>query len=297
MILANYTGDVLNFGMAVEKARAMGKKIAMVVVGDDVGVGRSKSGKVGRRGLSGQAFVVKICGALAEAGTDLDEIERVGQLVADNLISLGASLGRVHVPGKALAEAEEEEERLGPGMVEIGMGVHNEPGCEQTKTDLPGLVKRMLAQMLDTRDADRGYLHVKQSDQTLLLINNYGGVSNLELGAIVTEVTFQLGKDYVVKPRRIIAGPIYGSLNGQGFGLSLLKLVETGLGPGKSMLDLFDAPAQATGWSANIRSDTWENIYVDTQEAEVAEERQVKPSNLKSTLISNLYSTKLKGNS
>lgn len=297
MILANYTGDVLNFGMAVEKARAMGKKIAMVVVGDDVGVGRSKSGKVGRRGLSGQAFVVKICGALAEAGTDLDEIERVGQLVADNLISLGASLGRVHVPGKALAEAKEEEERLGPGMVEIGMGVHNEPGCEQTKTDLPGLVKRMLAQMLDTRDADRGYLHVKQSDQTLLLINNYGGVSNLELGAIVTEVTFQLGKDYVVKPRRIIAGPIYGSLNGQGFGLSLLKLVETGLGPGKSMLDLFDAPAQATGWSANIRSDTWENIYVDTQEAEVAEERQVKPSNLKSTLISNLYSTKLKGNS
>lgn len=297
VILANYTGDVLNFGMAVEKARAMGKKIAMVVVGDDVGVGRSKSGKVGRRGLSGQAFVVKICGALAEAGTDLDETERVGQLVADNLISLGASLGRVHVPGKALAEAEEEEKRLGPGMVEIGMGVHNEPGCEQTKTDLPGLVKRMLAQMLDTRDPDRGYLHVKQPDQTLLLINNYGGVSNLELGAIVTEVTFQLEKDYVVKPRRVIAGPIYGSLNGQGFGLSLLKLVETGLGPGKSMLDLFDAPAQATGWSANIRSDTWENIYVDTQEAEVAEERQVKPSNLKSRLISNLYSTKLKGNS
>lgn len=285
MILANYTGDVLNFGMAVEKARAMGKKIAMVVVGDDVGVGRSKSGKVGRRGLSGQAFVVKICGALAEAGTDLDEIERVGQLVADNLISLGASLGRVHVPGKALAEAEEEEERLGPGIVEIGMGVHNEPGCEQTKTDLPGLVKRMLAQMLDTRDADRGYLHVKQSDQTLLLINNYGGVSNLELGAIVTEVTFQLEKDYVVKPRRVIAGPIYGSLNGQGFGLSLLKLVETDLGPGKSMLDLFDAPAQATGWSANIRRDTWENIYVDTPEAEVAEVRQAKPSNLKSKLI------------
>lgn len=285
MILANYTGDVLNFGMAVEKARAMGKKIAMVVVGDDVGVGRSKSGKVGRRGLSGQAFVVKICGALAEAGTNLDEIERVGQLVADNLISLGASLGRVHVPGKALAEAEEEAERLGPGMVEIGMGVHNEPGCEQTKTDLPGLVKKMLAQMLDTRDADRGYLHVKQSDQTLLLINNYGGVSNLELGAIVTEVTFQLEKDYVVKPRRVIAGPIYGSLNGQGFGLSLLKLVETDLGPGKSMLDLFDAPAQATGWSANIRRDTWENIYVDNQEAEVAEERQVKPSNLISKLI------------
>lgn len=285
VILANYTGDVLNFGMAVEKARAMGKKLAMIVVGDDVGVGRAKSGKVGRRGLSGQAFVVKICGALAEAGMDLDETERVGQLVADNLISLGASLGRVHVPGKALAEAKEEEERLGPGMVEIGMGVHNEPGCEKTNTDLPGLVKRMLAQMLDSRDNDRAYLHVEQSDQTLLLINNYGGVSNLELGAIVTEVIFQLEKDYIVKPRRVIAGPVYGSLNGPGFGLSLLKLAETGLGPGKSMLELFDAPTQATGWSANIKSDTWKNTYMIPQEAELAEERQVIPSNLKSRLI------------
>lgn len=297
VILANYTGDVLSFGMAVEKVRAMGKKIAMIVVGDDVGVGRAKSGKVGRRGLSGQAFVVKICGALAEAGIDLDEIERVGQLVADNLISLGASLGRVHVPGKALAEAKEEEERLGPGMVEIGMGVHNEPGCEQTNNDLPGLLKRMLAQMLDTRDIDRAYLHVEESDQILLLINNYGGVSNLELGAIVTEVIIQLEKDYVVKPRRVIAGPIYGSLNGPGFGLSLLKLTETGLGPRRSMLDLFDAPTQATGWSANIKSDTWENTYLDIHEAEVAEEIQVEPSNLKSRLISRLYLTELKGNS
>lgn len=297
VILANYTGDVLNFGMAVEKARAMGKKLAMIVVGDDVGVGRAKSGKVGRRGLSGQAFVVKICGALAEAGIDLDEIERVGQLVTDNLISLGASLGRVHVPGKALAEAKEEEERLGPGIVEIGMGVHNEPGCEKANTDLPGLVKRMLAQMLDTGDNDRAYLHVEQSDQTLLLINNYGGVSNLELGAIVTEVILQLEKDYIVKPRRVIAGPIYGSLNGPGFGLSLLKLAETGLGPGKSMLELFDAPTQATGWSANIKSDTWENTYMVTQEAELEEERHVNPSNLKSMLISRLYSTMLKGNS
>lgn len=297
VILANYTGDVLNFGVAVEKARAKGNKVEMVVVGDDVGVGRAKSGKVGRRGLAGQAFVVKICGALAEAGIELDEIARVGQLVADNLISLGASLGRVHVPGKALAEAKEEEERLGPGMVEIGMGVHNEPGCEKTNTDLPDLVKRMLAQMLDTRDIDRAYLRLERSDQTLLLINNYGGLSNLELGAVVTEVLFQLEKEYGLKPRRVIAGPIYGSLNGPGFGLSLLKLAETGLGPGKSMLDLFDAPTQATGWSANIKSDTWENIYVQTQEGEVAEETQVKPSNLKSRLISRLYSTKLKGNS
>lgn len=71
VIATNYTGDVLNFGMGVEKARALGRKVEMVVVGDDVGVGRAKGGKVGRRGLSGTALVVKICGALAEWGVGL----------------------------------------------------------------------------------------------------------------------------------------------------------------------------------------------------------------------------------
>ncbi len=297
VIVANYTGDVLNFGMAVEKARAMCKKVAMVVVGDDVGVGRTKGGKVGRRGLSGQAFVIKICRALAEAGVDLGTCARVGELVAENLVSIGASLSRVHVPGKATKEAKDEEERLEFGMVEIGMGVHNEPGCEKTRADLPGLVQKMLAQMLDIRDTDRAYLKVERSDQTVLIFNNFGGVSNLELGAIIPEVIAQLEKEYGVKPRRVIAGTFYGSLNGPGFGLSLLKLADTGLGPGKSMLELLDAPTQATGWSANIKMETWEKTYVKTQEKGQVVERDIKSSNLRS--MSNLpsVSSTLKKNS
>lgn len=282
IIATNYTGDVLNFGMAVEKARAMGKKVAMVVVGDDVGVGRKKSGKVGRRGLSGTALVVKICGALAEVGVELDECARVGNLVVENLVSLGASLSRVHVPGRAVKEAKDEEERLGLGLVEIGMGVHNEPGCEKVKTDLPGLVQKMLAQMLDIGDQDRAYVKLEKADQTVLLVNNFGGVSNLELGAIITEVIVHLERDYHVKPRRIIAGTIFGSLNGPGFGLSLLKLAETGLGPGKSMLQLLDAPTEATGWSASIKSETWEKGYKPTAERTETEESEAKPSNLRS---------------
>lgn len=282
VVATNYTGDVLNFGMAVEKARAMGKKVAMVVVGDDVGVGRKKSGKVGRRGLSGTALVIKICGALAEVGVELDECARVGSLVAENLVSLGASLSRVHVPGRAVQEAKDEEERLGLGLVEIGMGVHNEPGCEKVLTDLPGLVQKMLAQMLDIGDKDRAYMKVEKSDQTVLLVNNFGGVSNLELGAIVTEVIAQLERDYDVKPRRIIAGTIFGSLNGPGYGLSILKLADTGLGPGKSMLELLDAPTEATGWTASIKSETWEKGYRTTIEGTELDESEVKPSNLKS---------------
>ena len=281
MIATNYTGDVLNFGMGVEKVRALGKKVEMVIVGDDVGVGRAKGGKVGRRGLSGTALVVKICGALAERGTVLEDCARVGRLVVNNLVSLGASLSRVHVPGHGIEEAREEEERLGPGLVEIGMGIHNEPGCEKVRTDLPGLVKTMLRQLLDQSDKDRAYVRIGKSDETVLLINNFGGVSNLELGAITSEVTSQLEKDYGLKPRRIISGTLFGSLDGPGFIVSVLRLADTGLGTGESLLDLIDAPVNAIGWPRCVTGETWEKIYKQAAEKPEEEEEETKPSNLR----------------
>ncbi|CRK31596.1 hypothetical protein BN1708_018785, partial [Verticillium longisporum] len=85
----NYTGDVLNFGVAVEKARAAGIDVEMVVVGDDVGVGRKAAGKVGRRGIAGTVLVHKISGAAAALGRSLKEVASVARLVAENLVSVG----------------------------------------------------------------------------------------------------------------------------------------------------------------------------------------------------------------
>lgn len=281
VVVTNYTGDVLNFGMGIEKARAIGKKVEMVVVADDVGVGRAKSGKVGRRGLSGTVLIVKICGALAEAGASVEDCARVGRLAVDNLVSVGASLSRVHVPGRSLQEVKDEEERLGPGLVEIGMGIHNEPGCEKVKTDLPGLVKKLLAQMLDQDDTDRAYVRIDKGDKSVLLVNNFGGTSNLELSAVVNETVAQLERDYGLKPKRVIAGTFFGSLNGPGFIISVLKLADTGLGAGKSMLELLDAPAQATGWSASIRPETWEKEYKEVQVTVEDEKEDTRSTNLK----------------
>ena len=281
VVATNYTGDVLNFGIGVEKVRALGKSVEIIVVGDDVGVGRQKGGKVGRRGLSGTALVVKVVGALAEQGVDLEDCASVGRLVVDNLVSLGASLSRVHVPGRGIEEAREEEKRLGPGLIEIGMGIHNEPGCEQVKTALPGLVKIMLKQMLDQDDKDRAYVKIEKTDETLLLINNFGGVSNLELGAITNEVVIQLKKDYELKPRRIIQGTLFGSLDGPGFIASLLKLTDTGLGAGKSILDLIDAPVNAIGWPRCVMAETWEVDYEPLPQKSEKQEAETKPSNLK----------------
>lgn len=278
VIVMNYTGDVLNFGMAVEKARASGTEAEMVVVADDVGVGRKRGGKVGRRGIAGTVLVQKIAGALAANGASLKEVAGVARLVCDNLASIGASLAHVHVPGRAVAEATEDD--LKDTEVEIGMGIHNEAGSERKEEDLPSLVKNMLAKLLDQSDADRSFIKVSEKDETVLLVNNLGGVSPLEMGGITAEVVEQLEKDWKIKPVRILSGTFMTSLNGLGFSISLLKVADTGLGSGNSFLELLDAPAEVAGWSAAIPTKAWEERSSATLDKDGASEEESKPSNL-----------------
>ncbi|CAG8097039.1 unnamed protein product [Penicillium salamii] len=254
IIPMNYTGDVLNFGMAAEKSRAAGIRTEFFAINDDVGVGRVKGGKVGRRGIGGGVLILKMVGALAEAGGSLDDVYALAQLANKNLVSLGSSLEHVHVPGRGVPE-----ETIPHGEVEVGMGIHNEPGSHRTKFNLVGLVQGMLLQLLDHNDPDRCYVTRKPEDQFVLLINNLGGVSPLELAGITDEVYRQLKSDYQVNMVRVIQGTFLTSLNGLGFSISLMKLVDAGFGTGKSMLELLDAPAEAVGWSAPINTSTWDN--------------------------------------
>ncbi|TIA24880.1 dihydroxyacetone kinase [Aureobasidium pullulans] len=278
VIVMNYTGDVLNFGMGVEKARATGVEIEMLVVGDDAGVPRSKGGKVGRRGIAGTVLVQKIAGALAATGAPLKDVHRVAKLASDNIVSIGSSLSHVHVPGRKVTEAGEDE--LTFEEVEIGMGIHNEAGSERTKADLPDLVEQMLAHMLDEEDKERGFLKVSSEDETVVLINNLGGVSVLEMGGIATEVLDQLKKYHNIRPVRVLVGTFMTSLNGIGFSISLLKLQDTGLD--KSMLQLLDAPSEVTGWATPVPTATWENksTAADRRQTAMADGDKDKPSNL-----------------
>ncbi|QUC22691.1 uncharacterized protein UV8b_06932 [Ustilaginoidea virens] len=273
VVVMNYTGDVLNFGVAVEKAKAAGLKVDMVVVGDDVGVGKAKAGKVGRRGIAGTVLVLKIAGALAAQGRSLEEVAKVAQLASDNLVSVGASLEHVHVPGRSVGADSESD-----GEVEIGMGIHNEPGSGRARLDLPQLVGEMLAQLLDPSDADRAFLDVN-SNEVVLLLNNLGGVSALEMGGITTEVVSQLGSKHGIRPVRVICGTFMTSLNGLGFSISLLNVVNTDIG-GPGMVELLDAAAEVTGWSAPIRKETWEAKNTATRTEHPGANEESKPSGL-----------------
>lgn len=134
------------------------------------------------------------------------------------------------------------------------MGIHNEAGSGRLSVKLEELVKTMLKQLLDQSDKDRAYLNVT-SKQVVLLVNNLGGVSPLEMGGITAEVAAQLQHDYSIQPCRILTGTYMTSLNGSGFSITLLNTVPTGLP--LTLLDLLDAPSQATGWPSPILPQTW----------------------------------------
>lgn len=208
---------------------------------------------------------------LTEFSGSLEDVYHVAQLANKNVVTVGSSLEHVHIPGR-----EVPKDTVPNDETEIGMGIHNEPGSHRVKANLQELVQTMLRQMLDQNDSDRAYLSWNPSDQFALLINNLGGLSTLELAGITDEVYRQLERDYQIKPARIIQGTFLTSLNGLGFSASLLRMEDTGLGAGKSFLELLDAPAEAIGWSAPISASTWESktsAPVEVKRTKLAEER------------------------
>ena len=186
---------------------------------------------------------------------------------------MGASLAHVHVPGRAKSEDNIDS----TDEVEIGMGIHNEEGFQRVRTDLTGLVQIMLAQLLDPNDKDRAFVKIEKNDSTILMINNLGGVSPLEIGAITQVVCHQLQIDYEIQPVRVLAGTYMTSLNGLGFSISILKLGDTGLD--QSMLNFLDSPTGATGWPGTIPVSSWEKTDKGIVSFKV--DQAIEESNLK----------------
>jgi dihydroxyacetone kinase len=127
LIVKNYTGDRLNFGMACELANAEGRKCQMVVVADDAALERSK-GVTGARGVAGTVFVHKVAGAAAQMGLSLEEVAEAASHVSEKIGSLGVALDAVTIPG-----ATSINNRLDGSTIEIGLGIHGEAGIRQSE--------------------------------------------------------------------------------------------------------------------------------------------------------------------
>ncbi|PFH56562.1 hypothetical protein XA68_16329 [Ophiocordyceps unilateralis] len=219
LVVTNYTGDCLHFGLATEKANARGRRCRILICGDDVSVGR-RAGLVGRRGLAGQIAVLKAMGAAAGSGASLDHVYDLGVAVSSQVVSMAATLDHCHVPGRT------EHGALADDEVEIGTGPHNEPGYKKLSPapEPAELVRQLLRHCLDEADADRAYVRFAPGDETVVLVNNFGGMSQLEMGALVDEVLEQLSHDWKMEPVRVYAGALETSLNAPAFSLSVINI-------------------------------------------------------------------------
>lgn len=218
LVITNYTGDCLHFGLANEKVNAAGHRCRTIICGDDVSVGK-KGGMVGRRGLAGQIGVLKVMGGAAGAGASLDDVYNLGVAFSQQIVSIAATLDHCHVPGRT------EHAVLSDNEVELGTGPHNEPGYQRLSPapSARDLVANILRHCLDESDPIRGYVQFRPGDETMLLISNFGGLSHLEMGALVDEVLEQLARDWHIEPVRVCAGFLETSLNAPAFSVSIIN--------------------------------------------------------------------------
>jgi len=204
LIVKNYTGDRLNFGLAAEKARAEGFRVEMVIVADDIALPDIAQ----PRGVAGTLFVHKIAGHLSETGHDLADIATAARAAAKDIISLGMSLSSCSIPGQP------HEDRFGADDGELGLGIHGEPGVERIVVQS---VDRLVAIM-----ANRLAAGLDPKASYALLINNLGAVPPLEMSLIANAVLASpLAKTVKLA---IGPGPLMTALNMNGFSLSLIRL-------------------------------------------------------------------------
>lgn len=233
LIVKSYTGDRLNFGLAAELARTEGHRVEMVVVADDVAIVDSDA-NAGRRGLAGTIVVHKAAGAAAEAGRPLAEVAAVARSVAAGVGTIGVGLTGVTVPGAA-----------GPGFtlaadeVELGLGIHGEPGVQR---EMLRPADDLVADLVHRVIADRG---IAAGDRVVALVGSAGATPLMEL-AIVTRAVVTVLSAAGIELVRVWQGPVLTSLDMAGVSVTVLLL--PGDAAGAELLELLDAPTSSASW-------------------------------------------------
>ncbi|KAG5365885.1 Dihydroxyacetone kinase [Yarrowia sp. B02] len=280
LAITNYTGDKLHFGLAQEKyqAESGGMQVAVIPVTDDVALGRARSSKIGRRGLAGNMLVLKSMGAAAEAGGSFDHVSSIGRAVNDGLVTVGCSLDHCSVPGRT-----DVDFHIPADKAVLGMGIHNERGL--VEVDIPeqpeDLIKQMLTLLLDPNDEDRAFVPFMEKDEVILLVNNFGGLSTLENGALTQVALSVLEKEYNIVPCRVLSGAFETSLDGPGFSITLYNPTHSASllkeGTTKGLLELIDAPTDAPAWPKIGANDPKKEKVISKQEELAAKDCDKSP--------------------
>jgi len=231
-VVKNYTGDVMNFEMAAEMAAANGAQVLTVVTDDDVAV-QDSTWTAGRRGVGVTVLVEKIAGAAAEQGRTLKQVADIARKVNANGRSMGLALSSCTVPAAGKPTFD-----LGENEMELGVGIHGEPGRQR----VPLATAREIAEMLiEPVLAD---LPFTSGDNVIAFVNGLGGTPLIELYVMYNEVNRVLTA-HGVQVARSLVGSYITSLEMAGTSVTLLKV-------GDELLSLWDAPVKtpALRWGA-----------------------------------------------
>jgi dihydroxyacetone kinase-like protein len=224
LVIKNYTGDIMNFEMAEEMAEAEGIEVDHVVVNDDVAVEDSLY-TTGRRGVAGTIFVHKIAGAKAEAGGELSEVKEVAEKVIANVKTKGMALYPCRVPS-----ADEATFSLDEDEIELGIGIHGEPGTERTEAmKADEIVDELLGSVIEDIPYEEG-------DEVALMVNGMGGTPLMEL-FVVNRRAHQILEEKGIKVHKTFVGEYMTSLEMAGVSVTLLKLDD-------QTKELLDAPTE-----------------------------------------------------
>ncbi|KAH9509125.1 hypothetical protein Btru_049123 [Bulinus truncatus] len=232
MIVTNYTGDRLNFGIACERARVKGHKAEMVVIGEDCALD-SVDHSAGRRGLAGTMLIHKIAGAMSEQGKSLETIVSSLNLIKEKMGTIGLSLSPCSVPGSGPSFS------LQPDEMELGLGVHGEAGVRRMKVQTAReAVKTMMDHM--TNPSTSTHIDLKQGDRVALMVNNLGGTSVLEMNIVAKEAISYL-ENLSVSVDRAYCGTYMTSLEMAGISITVLHIDD-------NILEYLDCPSEIPAW-------------------------------------------------
>ncbi|XP_063800451.1 triokinase/FMN cyclase [Pseudophryne corroboree] len=231
LLVKNYTGDRLNFGLALERARSDGVEVEMAVIADDCAFISPR--KAGRRGLCGIVLIHKIAGALAQEGKSLQEIVSVVKSAAAGIGTLGVSLSPCSVPGSGPTF------QLAADELELGLGIHGEAGVQRYKmASCNEVVKIMVTHM--TNQASQSKVNIQPGDSIIIIVNNLGGLSCLEL-QVVASSAVRLLEERGFLIMRAMTGSFMTALEMSGVSLTLMKT-------SPEILRLFDVDTSAPAW-------------------------------------------------
>ncbi|TYJ25722.1 hypothetical protein E1A91_A07G069000v1 [Gossypium mustelinum] len=224
LVVTNYTGDRLNFGLAAEQARSEGYKIETVIVGDDCALPKSQ-GIAGRRGLAGTILVNKVAGAVAAAGLSLADVASEARRASEVVGTMGVALSVCTLPGQVTSD------RLGPGKMELGLGIHGEPGA--AVADLQPV------DVVVTHESN--YIPITRGNRVVLMINGLGATPVMELMIAAGKTVPKLQLEFGLLVERVYTGSFMTSLDMKGFSISIMKVDQT-------LLQHLDASTKAPHW-------------------------------------------------